>query len=81
MHSPLKIGNPIDRNALMSLIFLYDHLYDFKDTLDIVTYPRLIAQSIIEISGYLNKPEVNSDVKGALSEAIRSITEKLAKID
>ena len=81
MHSPLKIGNPIDRNALMSLIFLSDHLYDFKDTLDIVTYPRLIAQSIMEITGYLNEPEVNSDVKGALSEAISSITEKLAKID
>jgi hypothetical protein len=45
----LTIETPADRVALMSLIYLKDHMEEFRETLDVVKYSRLIARSILDI--------------------------------
>ena len=45
----LTTETPGDREALMSLIYLKDHMEEFRETLDVVRYPRLIARSLLDI--------------------------------
>jgi hypothetical protein len=78
--SLIKIETPADRDALISLIYMKDHLEDFRSTLDILKYPRHVASSIIDLQRHINDPSVNYAVKQVISKNLNDISTKLDRL-